>query len=64
MSTKPSAITGLPPASPCTKCGIEGLHSCPGTPIVWTEEERLKFAGVMQELFPSRALHAPLPTNA
>ena len=36
----------------CSQCGCEGLHACPGAPILpWTEEDKLRLEEVLTDVF-------------
>lgn len=39
------------PSKGCSRCGIEGVHACPGAPIVWTEEDKARLKEALSTAF-------------
>lgn len=36
--------------SPCAKCGVTGLHACPGAPVVYTEQDKQRLNEAVKQL--------------
>lgn len=50
----------------CSRCGINGLHACPGAPIPpWTEEDKQRFSDALGRMFnwESSAMQKPKVTT-
>ena len=39
----------------CPKCGISGLHACPGAPVAWSEQDKLRLADAVEKIRGSEA---------
>lgn len=35
----------------CGQCGCEGIHACLGKPVVWTEDDKLRFKMALGDMF-------------
>lgn len=36
--------------SPCAKCGVTGLHACPGAPVVYTEQDKQRLNEAVKQI--------------
>lgn len=36
--------------SPCAKCGVIGLHACPGAPVLWTEQDAQRLNEAVKQI--------------
>lgn len=36
----------------CPRCGIAGVHACPGGPVAWTPVQRHELDAVLSQIFP------------
>lgn len=38
-------------AAVCHLCGCTGIHACPGHPIIWTEDDKLRLDAALKKIF-------------
>lgn len=36
--------------SPCAKCGVIGIHACPGAPVVWSEQDKQRLNEAVKQI--------------